>query len=392
MDQIAFLYDLKHDQGRVYAQKLRDVDGTCKPETLSMTPKMTLAAILLNLAFLPPAFASDDVGLADIAVPSTARGKDLDVQIWYPAAGDGTAGHSGDNRIFQGAPVQKGASIKEGRFPVVLISHGSGSRAEGMAWIAAKLASEGFIVVGPNHPGTTSGDSTPADTPKIWERTDDLSTILTALTTWGRWSSVIDPSRVGVLGFSLGGSTAMEIAGARADLGAYVRYCEDNAAMMDCQWFAGGRGYQNDEPVNVPKLDLRSLDKARFEQQNRDTRIRSAVLVDPGLALAFKQESLRKVDIPLTFINLGSKGKIPAAVLADKLAEDVPGAIYHRVDGANHFSFLPLCKPDADAFLKSIGERDPICEPAGPRDRAEIHAELEKIIIDAFNRTLKPGQ
>jgi len=79
-------------------------------------------------------------------------------------------------------------------------------------------------------------------------------------------------------------------------------------------------------------------------------------------------------------------------VLADKLADDVPGATYLRVDDANHFSFLPLCNPDADAFLKSIGERDPICEPAGPRDRADIHAQLETMILTAFNRTLKPGQ
>lgn len=161
---------------------------------------------------------------------------------------------------------------------------------------------------------------------------------------------------------------------------------------MDCQWFSGGRGYLDGEPVSVPKLDLRTLDKARFEQQNRDPRIRSAVLVDPGLALAFKPESLKEIDIPLTFVNLGSKGKIPPAVLADKLADEVPGATYRQVDEANHFSFLPLCKPDADAFLKSVGERDPICEPAGLRDRADIHKQLETMIVAAFNRTLKPGQ
>ncbi|MGQ8629929.1 alpha/beta hydrolase family protein [Agrobacterium sp. DKPNP3] len=352
----------------------------------------TITTLLFSALATQPLFAGEAVGVSNIAIHSPERGKDLAVTIWYPTDGKGTQVFSGEDRIFQDTSAFKDAALQSGRLPLVLLSHGSGASVRSMSWIASKLASEGFIVAGANHPGTTSGDSTPADTPKIWERTGDLSTIVTALTTQGQWSASIDARRIGVLGFSLGGSAAMEISGARADLDAYSRYCEDYATMPDCQWFAGGRGYQNDEPVNVPKLDLRSLDKARFEQQNRDTRIRSAVLVDPGLALAFKQESLQKVDIPLTFINLGSKGKIPAAVLADKLAEDVPGAIYHRVDGANHFSFLPLCKPDADAFLKSIGERDPICEPAGPRDRAEIHAELEKIIIDAFNRTLKPGQ
>ncbi|MNW17482.1 hypothetical protein D3C71_2166800 [compost metagenome] len=79
-------------------------------------------------------------------------------------------------------------------------------------------------------------------------------------------------------------------------------------------------------------------------------------------------------------------------MLADELAAQAPVSTYQQVDEANHFSFLPLCKPDADAFLKSVGERDPICEPAGPRDRKDIHAQLETMIVTAFNRTLKPGQ
>ncbi|MFK3777192.1 alpha/beta hydrolase family protein [Agrobacterium sp. NPDC089420] len=357
-----------------------------------MRPIVTITTMLFSVVITHPAFADEAAGVSEIAIHSPERGKDLAVTVWYPSQGNGTRTLSGEDRIFQGTPVFKDSTVRPGRLPLVLLSHGSGSRASGMAWIAAKLASEGFIVAGANHPGTTSGDSTPADTPKIWERTGDLSTIITALTAQGRWSGSIDTGRIGVLGFSLGGSAALEIAGARADLDGYARYCEDYATMMDCRWFAGGRGYVDGGPVDVPKLDLRTIDKTRFEQQNRDPRIRSAVLVDPGLALAFQPDSVKAIDIPLTFINLGSKGKIPPAVLADKLAAEAPGATYQQVDGANHFSFLPLCKPDADAFLKSVGERDPICEPAGPRDRADIHAELEKKIVAAFSQTLKPGQ
>lgn len=352
----------------------------------------TITTFLFSALAIQPLFAGEAVGVSDIAIHSAERGEELGVTIWYPSDGKGIQVLSGEDRIFQGTPAFKDAAVQPGRLPLVLLSHGSGASVRSMAWIASKLASEGFIVAGTSHPGTTSGDSTPANTPKIWERTGDLSTIATALTTHDKWFASIDGGRIGVLGFSLGGSAAMEIAGARADLDAYVRYCEENAAMMDCQWFAGGRAYVNNEPVSVPKLDLRTIDKARFEQQNRDPRIRSAVLVDPGLALAFQPDSLRQIDIPLTFINLGSEGKIPPAVLADELAAQVPASTYQQVDEANHFSFLPLCKPDADAFLKSVGERDPICEPAGPRDRKDIHAQLEMMIVTAFNRTLKPGQ
>lgn len=356
-----------------------------------MTLKNTLAALVIGIAS-SPAFAAENVGNSTFQVFSSARQTELDVTVWYPSAGGGVVELSRDDRVFEGTPAFKNATIQPGRLPLVVLSHGSGSSMGGMAWLATALAREGFVVAGTNHPGTTSGDSTPADTPKIWQRTNDLSTIITALTTDSRWQTSIAEDEIGVLGFSLGGSAALEISGARADLGAYVRYCEDHPTMPDCRWFAGGRGYVDGEPASVPKLDLRTIDKARFEQQNRDPRIRSAVLVDPGLALAFQPESLKEIDIPLTFINLGSNGKIPVAVLADTLAAQVPASTYQQVDEADHFSFLPICKPDADAFLKSVGERDPICESAGKRDRKDIHTQLETMIVTAFNRTLKPRQ
>lgn len=346
--------------------------------------------IFLSLFAMHPALAADGVGTRDITIHSAARGKDLSVTAWYPSDGKGEQIRTGENRIFVGATATRNAAMPTERLPLVVLSHGSGSRGVAMAWIATTLAKAGFVVVAPDHPGTTSGDSTPEDTPKIWERTDDISTIISSLTTDAEWSKSLDANRVGVMGFSLGGSAAMELAGARADLGAYVQYCVDYAQSMDCTWFTGGRGYRNDQPITVPKFDLRNVDKARFEQSNRDTRIRTAVLVDPGLEVAFTKDSLKTIDIPLTFINLGSVGEIPISVLSDQLAKDVPDATYAQVDGADHFSFLPVCKADADAFLKSVGEIDPICTPTA-RDRKTIQAELTKLIVDAFERTLKVG-
>lgn len=346
------------------------------------------ASIFLSLFAMHPALAADRVGTRDITIHSAARGKDLSVTAWYPSDGKGEQVLTGDNRIFVGEAAIKNAALPTERLPLVVLSHGSGSRGVAMAWIATALADAGFLVVAPDHPGTTSGDSTPEDTPKIWERTDDVSTIITSLTSNAEWSPSIDAGRIGVLGFSLGGSTAMELAGARADLDAYVQYCVDYAQSMDCTWFRGGRGFRNDQPIDVPPFDLRSVDKLRFEQSNLDRRIRAAVLVDPGLEVAFTTDSLKAIAIPLTFINLGSVGTIPVSVLSDQLAKDVPGATYAQVHDADHFSFLPVCKSDVAEFLKSVGEIDPICTPAG-RDRADIQAELTGLVVEAFRKTLK---
>lgn len=352
---------------------------------------LTLTTVFMAFVSGASAFAAEPVGVRQMSVPSPERGKDLDVTIWYPSTGDGDKTLVGGNRIFEGAPAFKNATIEKGQFPLVLLSHGSGSRVEGMTWIAVKLVEAGFIVAGTNHPGTTSGDSTPEATPKIWERTQVLSNIITGLTGNDVWRATINQNNIGVLGFSLRGTAAMEISGLRADLDGFVRYCEDYPDMMDCRWFAGGRGYVNGEAVSVPKLDLRTVDKARFEQSNHDPRIKAAVLADPGLAKVIKPESIKDVDIPLTFINLGDADKIPVGVKSDELARNIPSADYVRLGGADHFSFLPVCKKDANAFLKSIGELDPICSDVGLRDRAELHGELVKTIVNAFTRALKNG-
>lgn len=353
-----------------------------------MKPVHTLAALALTLTLSVSAQAAQLVGTRQISVASPQRGENLSVTVWYPAEAGGKPVLIGGDKVFKGTLASADAPPAKGSFPLIVFSHGSGGRIEGMNWIATKLAEAGFVVAGPNHPGTTSGYSTPADTPKLWERTQDLSNVITALTSDQQWKNGIDSDRIGVLGFSLGGAAAMEISGARASLDAYVRYCEDYPTMADCIWFAGGRAYVNNAPVRVDKVDLRQVDKVRFDQSNLDRRIKSAVLVDPALALVYDQQSLKDIAIPMAFINLGRPEAVPIAVAAEKLAELTQNGTLNHVVDSNHYSFLPECREGAVEFLKSVGEVDPICQD-DVRSRADIHAELQALITDAFTRTLK---
>ncbi|MCX5493988.1 dienelactone hydrolase family protein [Kaistia dalseonensis] len=351
--------------------------------------------IALSLMFLAgaaaPALSADAVGVRTIAVASAERGENLAVTVWYPAAAGGKTTLLGEGRVFQGAPAFADAPALPGPFPLILVSHGSGGRIRDLGWIARPLVEAGFVVAGPNHPGTTSGDSTPADTPKLWERTRDMSDVLTALTTEPEWRASVEAGRIGVLGFSLGGATALELVGARANREAYAHYCDTYPTMPDCAWFAGGKGFVDGAPVTTAALDLRMIDKARFEQSNLDRRIRAAVLVDPSVAQAYDAGSLREIAIPLQFINLGRPANIPVAVKADALASLTPQGRYAQVDDAVHFSFLALCQPDGAAFLKSVGDTDTVCDDGGIRQRADIHAELTGLITSAFTTMLKPG-
>lgn len=351
--------------------------------------KVVLSLFLLAMLAAEPAFSADAVGVRKIAIPAPHRGKDLAVTVWYPAGPGGEETAVGENRLFKGTPAFADAPAIPGRHPLIVLSHGSGARTEHLSWLANGLVEAGFIVAGPIHPGTTTGDSTPTDTPKLWERTADISALLSVLANDPQWKDLIAEERIGVLGFSLGGAAAMEISGARANLEAYARYCDSYGTMPDCRWLAGGKGYVDGEAVASEKVNLRQVDKQRFEQSNLDQRIKVAVLVDPGLAQAYDAESLKQIAIPMHFINLGQPETIPVAVIADNLAKLIPRASYQVVDNATHFSFLAECRDGGAAFLEALGETDKLCDDGGGRSRADIHAQLRAIITDAFSQSLK---
>ena len=221
----------------------------------------------------------------------------------------------------------------------------------------------------PNHPGSTSGNASALDAVRIWERPQDISAVLDEIAARPQDYPDMDLGRVGVLGFSAGGYTALALAGARVDPDRLAAFCDNGGrGMSDCGFFARFG------------IDLHALDLAPAAQDLRDTRIRFAVVVDPGIVETLTPDSLARIDIPMLVLNLGDEERIPAPVHAKALSETVPGAEYSIIPDATHFSFLAECKPRGPTILAAEGEPDPLCEDAGGRSRAEIHAELTDVI------------
>ena len=333
------------------------------------------ALALLVVASSAQAAIEDAVGVRFFDVTAPSRGEPLEVTAWYPAAAGGRQVLVGDTRLFRGTAGAQDAPLAEGRYPLLLVSHGSGGSITTLGWIASHLARAGFIVAGPNHPGTTTGDSTPADTVKVWERPADLSALLTAMMADPLWRAHIDGSRIGAMGFSLGGHTVLALAGARVTREAYARYCEAKADMPDCVWFAKGG------------VDLRAVDALEFEKSNRDPRVGAVIAIDPSIVQALTPKSLSAIAVPVHLINLGGPGSIWwDAVQADVIARTVPRAGYDVVPDAAHLTFLAECQPDGRKFLEAVGETDPLCDDAGGRTRAEIHDALANMIEAALRK------
>jgi len=316
-------------------------------------------------------------GIAYGSAFAPVRNGNVDFHIWYPATPGGKAVTIGGNGVFHGTPAGRGAPHRSAQFPAIMISHGAGGNAGQFGWVAAQLAEAGFVVLLPNHPGTTSGNASAEAAVRVWERPADVSAVLDEIASNAKDYPFIDNDRIAILGFSAGGYTAMAVSGARVDPERLQRFCDGtDHGMSDCAFLAKSG------------IDLHSLDLAPAAQDLRDPRIKAAIVVDPGIVTTLTDQSLSEINIPMKIINLGDEDLVPEGVYARAAAEKIAKADYEIVTDATHFSFLADCKPRGASILQSEGEQDRLCDDAGGRSRADIHRELEDLIVSYFKKTL----
>lgn len=339
-----------------------------------------VAVALLTLIVPQAANASENVGVRQIAAPSRERGVDLDVTVWYPAKPGGTAVTLGESVFFAGAPAMRDAPIEDGKFPLILLSHGSGlgGNPQVLTWLAAPLAKQGFIVAAPTHPGNSGPNRSVLETIKLWLRPSDLTETLNAVEKDRFFKAHLEGDKVGALGLSMGGGTVLTIAGARMVPQRLASFCDTNELNPSfCGW------------VRDSGVDLHSMDFSALGRDYEDKRIQFVMALDPTPIDVFDTKSVSKISIPVELMNMGEPGKLLVSTDASKITKAIPEATYVAVKDASHYSLLPECKPGASEIAESEKIGDPICMDGGRRTRSEIHAQLIDMAVAAFSRALK---
>ena len=238
---------------------------------------------------------------------------------------------------------------------MIVLSHGSGGNIDGLSWLAGALAQNGAMVLGVNHLDSTGGDSSPRRSIRMWERAWDVSAALDTVLADPNFAPHIDLERVYSIGFSMGGATALQLAGLCGDIVAFKAHCTGACVRhLGCAYFAaGGVNYDN-------------ISAEEFNQDLREPRISRTVGVDPGLAMAYTDASIAKLDHPMLLIALGHK--VPEEIGIDVgpngsgLSDRIKDARFHALTSASHFSFLGLCTREAAEILKAEGEEQ-LCNP-----------------------------
>ena len=155
----------------------------------------------------------------------------LQTMIWYPTddsvrAVDWYRGPSAAPFFHLGSSAL-GAPITSGKYPLIVLSHGTGGSAAMLAWLAEALAAGGYVVAAVDHHGNTSTEATPAAAGFTlwWERATDVSVVIDRILADTAFGPVIDPGAIGVAGFALGGYTALALADARTSVETWRSFC-----------------------------------------------------------------------------------------------------------------------------------------------------------------------
>lgn len=332
-------------------------------------------AIFFFVTFVgTPAKADGPVGVRSLSVDAPERAQAVTATVWYPAGEGGQPVNIGGNAVFEGVAGRQDARIADGTFPVVLISLGGLRAAPNLAgWIAADLAAQGFIaVVVP--PARLGPKEAKAAIDEIWKRPMDLSAALSALEISEKWKSHVDLEKTAALGFFLGGTAVLSLAGVDLDADRFIQTCDEAGSGMDCAWFASSGVY------------LRDSNLARLSRSKRDPRLKAVIAVDPELSTSLAVDRLAAVAIPVEVINLGQPGSIAAGLDASTLATFASQIGYTTVPNATQFSAFSICTAKGAAILAEDGGNEAICNSDLDVGRGHIHAELAALIAGLLRR------
>lgn len=194
-----------------------------------------------------------------------------------------------------------------GLAPVIVISHGLGGDRTTFAYLAQHLASYGFAVAVPEHPGSNAQqldalinglakDVTPPR--EFIDRPLDVKDVLNELER--SFSRQVNMQQIGVIGQSYGGYTALALAGAKINFEQLQKGCRLN------------------DSLNLSiLLQCRALVLPPIDYQLQDQRVKAAIAINPIDSTIFGRTEMANIKIPLML----------AASSADTVAPALPEQI-----------------------------------------------------------------
>jgi predicted dienelactone hydrolase len=187
---------------------------------------------------------------------------------------------------------------------------------------------------------------------------------------------------VAAAGFSLGGYTVLELAGAQTDISQFFDLCKGKPDTTVCQ-MAHMRGMGSVDDVLQAARKTSGLSLARSGDSFRDPRVKAVFAMAPAVGFTLTQESLKAIRVPVEIVVGADDRTAPAEENANWIRQNVRGARETILPGVSHYTFLDTCTTQGTQTLESY------CEEMPGVNRAAVHEQVEAMAISFFDHALR---
>ena len=298
----------------------------------------------------------------------------LTVDLWYPAAPSSGAQREVYTASLPSQPpaapatfTVPGIAVRDAPaagkgYPLVVVSHGYSNSPAAMTWLTENLASKGYVVAAIRH-----DDPPITDTAKIAQllvrRPLDIAFVTHNLKSILAREHLVDPARVALIGYSMGGYGVLTAAGATLDpTGPMTRMVPGDLLLR----YARGGSRRGDMLA---------------------TGLRAIITLAPaggGSLAAWGAEGLRNIDTPLLIIAGDADRTLDYATGARSIFDNATGTNRYllTLKGCGHSIGL---NPAPDTMRARLWDQDWFEDPVWRKDRVNaISAHFISAFLDRY--------
>lgn len=329
---------------------------------MKLTPSIC-AMLALTISSAPAIADSFQTGLKELTILDQDGDRHLQGFLWYPTDETDGQTQAHGNMVWESINVIPNAEPVAGKKPLLVLSHGMFGNARNQAWLAEAMIDKGYLVAAIDHPGTSTFQRDPDHRRELWERPRDISRTIDHMIEAPDFGAMIDQDRIYMAGHSLGGFTAIALAGGRFDPERVDADCAADPGELICGIFDAWKVAKTEEDREAMSGDL------------SDPRIAGFGVFDLGGTQTFSPDSLAAIETPMFVIgapldieglNLDRESRALAAALPEETLQ------YREPENLAHFDFLGVCTEKALDILKEEEPEDVfVCEDGREARRAE---------------------
>jgi predicted dienelactone hydrolase len=283
---------------------------------------------------------------------TAAPDRALPAIAWYPARQPGPD-----------APPVLGRKL-----PVLVMSHGLGGKKEHAAFLAERVAAEGYLVIAIDHvnDGIQLGLQRPVDVTKLLDRLADRAAQPAHL------AELADLEHVAVYGHSFGGYTALALAGATIGANAdWTEHCAAKPAAFGC-----------------PAPTAEQLPTVT----RRDPRVDLVVGAAPAGYFQFGKAGTAAIATPIVLLAGARDTLVTTTDFVRPLFDHARTPRWFlELEHGNHMTFVDLCAKLDRIPPPFNAETAQACAPDNPLELATAHLLIGDIVLAALDHLFRNG-